>query len=185
MLEKFIKILPFFAVLSVFFALATCSCDEQPTQQSQVLTDKQKKDSIEKITRQLISQEKKAIDEYIEKSGNGFVKTGTGLRYRIVNQGDSELIKKGNMVALDYELRLLNGDLLDSSEESGKKVFVVGHGGVESGLEEAILLLHKGDVAEIVIPSRLAYGLTGDGTKIPHMAVLVYKVKVIENQENY
>ena len=47
------------------------------------------------------------------------------------------------------------------------------------------LKMLKGDEAEIVIPSRLAYGLTGDGDKIPCMATLVYKLKVIEHQTNY
>ena len=63
-------------------------------------------------------------------------------------------------------------------------MFVVGHGGVESGLEEAVLHLHYGDEAEIVIPSHLAYGLTGDGNKIPINSTIVYKVKVVENQSN-
>ena len=185
MLGKLIKILPLFAVLSMFFAFGACSGDEKPTQQSKILTEKQKKDIIEKINKQLISQEKEAINKYIEKSGNNFAETGTGLRYYIVNQGDGEPIKLGDIVAMKYEKRLLNGDIVESSEENGNKVFVVGHGGVESGLEEAILLLHKGDEAEIVIPSRLAYGLTGDGDKIPCMATLVYKLKVIEHQTNY
>lgn len=185
MLKNFAGILLFFAVLSVFFAFGACSGDEKPVQQSQIMTNKQKKDSIEKINRQLISQEKEAINRYIEKSGNTFAETGTGLRYYIVNQGDNEPIKTGDIVAIKYEKRLLNGDVVESSEEKGNKVFVVGHGGVESGLEEAIMLLHKGDEAEIVIPSRLAYGLTGDGNRIPCMATLVYKLKVIEHQTNY
>lgn len=185
MSRDFVKILSFFAVLSMFFALGICSCDEKADQRSQHADNKQIKDSIENINRKLVFQEKEAIKEYVEKSGKSFVETGTGLRYCIENEGDGELIKTGNLVALDYKLSLLNGDLLDSSEKGEKKVFIVGHGGVESGLEEAVLMLHKGDEAEIIIPSHLAYGLTGDGDKIPHMATLVYKVKVIENQINY
>ena len=94
------------------------------------------------------------------------------------------MIKTGDIVALDYELRLLDGELVYSSKENGLKVFIVGRGGVESGLEEAVLHLHKGDEAEIIIPSHLAYGLAGDGDKIPIRSTIVYKLKVIENQSN-
>jgi len=57
---------------------------------------------------------------------------------------------------------------------------VVGHGGVESGLEEAVLLLHAGDKARIIIPSHLAYGLVGDDDKIPARATLIYEIELIE-----
>jgi FKBP-type peptidyl-prolyl cis-trans isomerase len=51
---------------------------------------------------------------------------------------------------------------------------------VESGLEEVILFLKKGDRAKIIIPSHLAFGLVGDGNKIPAMATLVYDLELIE-----
>ena len=104
--------------------------------------------------------------------------TGTGLRYRIVKQGDTALIKTKDIVSMEYEVRLLDGEVIYSSKEFGQKVFVVGRGGVESGLEEALLHLHKGDVAEIILPSHLAFGLLGDGDRIPPKSALVYKVKI-------
>lgn len=184
MLRFLLKILTVFAVTSIFFMMGACSDGAERVSKTGFADNKQKKDSLENLNRYLVSQEKEAINEYILNSGADFVKTGTGLCYRIINQGDSELIRTGDIIVLDYELRLLNGDLIYSSDESGKKVFVVGHGGVESGLEEAILHLHRGDEAEIIIPSHLAYGLAGDGDRIPIRSTLVYKVKVIENQIN-
>lgn len=184
MLLKLIKIISLLAVFSLIInVFAACERNNQRKQRAQ---DEQKlnKDSIESINRRLVAQEKKAIKKYIEDNNLNVVETGTGLCYCIVNQGDGESIKAGNVVALDYKVKLLNGKLIYSSEESGYKVFVVGHGGVESGLEEAILHLHKGDEAEIIIPSHLAYGLLGDGNMIPPRSTIVYNIKVIENQLN-
>src|SRR5690554_7176596 len=45
----------------------------------------------------------------------------------------------GKVVSLNYEIRLLDGTLCYSSDEDGMKVFLVGQGGVESGLEEGVL----------------------------------------------
>ena len=38
------------------------------------------------------------------------------------------------------------------------------------------------DVAKLIIPFQLAYGLHGDDNRIPEYATLVYTIKVIENQ---
>ena len=71
------------------------------------------------------------------------VQTGTGLRYQIHEDGDGVLIKEGDIVTLEYEIGLLNGDMIYSSENDGVKTFMVGRGGVESGLEEAILKMYQ------------------------------------------
>ena len=56
----------------------------------------------------------------------------------------------------------------------------LGSGGVESGLEEGILLLKLGDKARFIIPSYLAHGLSGDQDKIPPKATLIYTIKIID-----
>ena len=183
MLKIFNKILLTIAVLSVVTMFAACS-DNAYNQGDKTTDIRQERAKLEEANRNLVKQEKEIIDEYITNNGLEFVKTGTGLRYRIANQGDSTLIKSGDIITMEYELRLLNGELLYSSDNGGYKVFVVGRGGVESGLEEAVLYLHKGDEAEIIIPSYLAHGLTGDGIMIPPHATLLYKVKIIDNQIN-
>ena len=85
-------------------------------------------------------------------------------------------------MTLEYELHSIQGDLIYSSENEGVKKFVVGDGSVESGLDEAVAYLHKGDVAKVIIPFHLAYGLHGDDRDIPEYATLVYTIKIIEIQ---
>lgn len=165
-------------VIMAIIMLLSCENNSQTQQSSQSVDAKQRKESVEKANRYIVIQENEAINDYIGRHQMDVVKTGTGLRYRIVKQGDTELIKRGDVVSMDYEVRLLTGDLLYSSKEYGKKTFLVGKGGVESGLEEAVLHLHKGDVADIIIPSHLAFGLLGDGDKVPPRAALIYKIRI-------
>ena len=54
----------------------------------------------------------------------------------------------------------------------------VGKSEVASGLQEGLKYLHEGDKAIMIIPSHLAYGLTGDGDKIKQYQVLVVDVHV-------
>ena len=181
MLKIFNKILLTIAIISFVTILASCT-DIADNQSNNDENLKQDKERLEEANRYLVQQEKEIINEYIKNCGYDFVETGTGLRYCIISQVDSTLIKTGNIVSMEFEVRLINGEIIYTSENEGLKVFQVGRGGVERGLEEAILHLHKGDRAEIIIPSYLAHGLTGDGKGIPPRSILVYKVKVIDNK---
>lgn len=138
---------------------------------------------LEEANRNLLIQEAGRINDYIENHQLNVVQTGTGLRYQIHNQGEGELVKEGDVVTLEYEVRLLDGNLIYSSEKDGDKTFLVGRGGVESGLEEAILKLRKNSVATLILPAHLAHGLTGDGNRIPSRATLVYEIKVVDKIE--
>jgi FKBP-type peptidyl-prolyl cis-trans isomerase len=137
-------------------------------------------ESLEEANRNFLIQEAGLINDYIEYHKLNVIQTGTGLRYQIHDQGDDDLIEEGDIITLEYEVRLLNGNLIYSSENDGNKTFLVGRGGVESGLEEAVLKLSKNSVATLILPAHLAYGLTGDGNKVPHRATLVYKIKVVD-----
>jgi FKBP-type peptidyl-prolyl cis-trans isomerase len=56
---------------------------------------------------------------------------------------------------------------------------VVGKGGVESGLEEGILLLHEGDKARFVLAPHLAHGLIGDENRIPPRSIIIYYIELL------
>ena len=90
------------------------------------------------------------------------------------DEGDSA--RSGKVVSLSFRLRLLDGKLLYTSDSLGIKTFILGRGGVESGLDEGLRLLREGDSARFVMPPHLAHGLVGDQKRIPRMAIIVYDV---------
>lgn len=137
---------------------------------------------METANRYLLNEEEEEIDRYVKRHGFEMVSTGTGLRYQILKQGSDKQIESGQMVSLEYELHSLTGELIYSSEKEGIKRFIVGDGSVETGLDEAMTHLHYGDVAKVIIPFHLAYGLHGDDRSIPEYATLVYTIKIIDNQ---
>lgn len=174
------KLIILFFLTTLFVVFISCS-NSTPKQEPVQNIDKKELDrSLENVNRLMLQQESDLINEYIEKNNIDVVRTGTGLRYQIIEYGDGDLIKKGDVVTLEYELCLLSGELLYSSENNGNKIFLVGRGGVESGLEEAVLKLRKNSSAILILPPHLAHGLIGDGNRIPPKAILVYKIKVID-----
>ena len=161
--------------------LCLFSCREKPKPSTPV-TKQEIKSSMETANRYLMNEEEEEIERYVKRHGLDMVTTGTGLRYQILKQGSENQIEKGQMVSLEYELHSLMGELIYSSENDGLKVFKVGEGQVEAGLDEVMTHLHVGDLAKVIIPFHLAYGLHGDDRSIPEYATLVYTIKVIDNQ---
>ena len=157
------------------------SCDNVKNRKdSPVIDEKQLELSLEEMNRKMLQYESELIDNYVEKNNLNVIKTGTGLRYQLVEEGYGDLIKKGDIVTLQYELRLLSGELLYSSDNEGNKTFLVSRGGVESGLEEAVLKFRMNSEAILILPPHLAHGLIGDGNRIPPKAILVYSIKVVD-----
>ena len=168
--------------LILMLLLALFSCDNNEPKQQLSITKSEMKNSMEKANRYLLNEEEEDIENYVKRHDLTMTSTGTGLRYQILKQGSEKKIEKGEQVTLEYELHSIAGDLIYSSENDGVKSFVVGEGTVESGLDEAMTYLHRGDVAKLIIPFHLAYGLHGDDDKIPEYATLVYTIKIIDNQ---
>lgn len=171
-----------FKYLMVLLLLPFFSCEEKPVKQPAPVSKTEMKNSMETANRYLLNEEEEDIANYIKRHGLEMTATGTGLRYQIVKQGSDQRIGKGEKVTLEYEVGSIAGDLYYSSEKDGIKSFVVGEGGVESGLDEAMAYLHRGDVAKLIVPFHLAYGLHGDDNRIPEYATLVYTIKILDNQ---
>lgn len=159
--------------------LTACNGVENSENNTKIVDYQQQKESVEKANRYLVAKESEDINDYIERRGLDFERTGTGLAYCILNHGRGLQIKRNEVISIEYEVRLLTGDVLYSSKQDGIKTFTVSKGGVESGLEEAVSYMRHGDVAEVVIPSHLAHGLIGDGNKVPPRATLIYKIKIL------
>ncbi len=124
--------------------------------------------------------EDQQIEDFINRYGWKMTKTPTGLRYLIYQKGPGQKAVKDKVAVCRYSLKLLNGQEIYRSEKEGLKEFRIGHGGVENGLEEGILLLKVGDKAKFIVPSHLAFGLLGDQDRIPSGATLVYDIELVQ-----
>lgn len=165
----------------MLLALLMASCHEKPHPVAPP-SDAQLKESLEKANRVLANDEEEDIESYVRRHQWDMVSTGTGLRYEIVQQGEGPLIQAGQLVTMEYVLYDIFGDVVYSSENDGVMQFLVGQGAEVAGLDEAVRHLHRGDVAHVIVPSHLGYGLLGDQESVPGRATLIYTLKIIEVQ---
>ena len=176
------------------FAIFLCSCDtDLPNRKAGSQNDRpainpnEHKESLIKANTIRVQKEDVEIDRFVKRHQWDMLETGTGLRYLIYYEEEGEEAttclpdrQAGKTAVINFKISLLDGTVCYSSENDGPKKFTIGQGGVESGLEEGILLLKVGDKAKFILPSHLAYGLLGDGNKIPSHAVNIYNVELIE-----
>lgn len=136
------------------------------------------KESLIQQNRQLIAEEIEMIDAYVERNGLKLDTTSTGLRYKILEKTKGREVRLMKDVTLSYNASLLNGDLCYSSDSSGQLSFTIGQSNQPSGLQEGVLKMKEGEKAIFIIPSYLAYGITGDGICIPGSSSILYRVKL-------
>ncbi len=165
---------------AVIFLLFSCKNESKPQEkQAHNISKQELKKELLKSNNHFLKIEDQNIKDYIQRHHYQMTKTGTGLYYEIYKEGSGPVAQEGDIAVLKYTLRLINGVVVYDSEQDGLKEFRISKGGVESGLEEGILLLKLGDCARFILPSHLAFGLAGDHNKIPRKATLVYDIELI------
>jgi FKBP-type peptidyl-prolyl cis-trans isomerase len=132
------------------------------------------------INRYIIQKDRERIQSYSERKGIALKESATGLWYNIEKEGDGVFFKDNDRIRFEYDCSLLDGTRCYSSKELGPKEIIMGRSGLPSGLDEGLKLLKPGGAAIFIIPPFLAYGLIGDGKKIPPRATLVYNVIIIK-----
>lgn len=164
----------------LFLSAIICSCSRKNEKELTAREIRETEEALVGANRMMIQKDKVRIEEYIQKHHLSLLETQSGLWYGILDAGKGKAVKEGMTVTLSYELSLLDGTLCYNSDSLGIKEFLVGQGGVESGLEEGVLLLKEGSKAIFIMPPHLAYGLPGDGDCIPRRSIIVYHVEILK-----
>ena len=100
--------------------------------------------------------------------------TASGLQYKVITMGTGEKPQKTDRVKVDYEGRLIDGTVFDSSYKRGKPAtFPVGQ--VIAGWTEALCMMPVGSKWEVYVPQELGYG-DREQQKIPPFSCLVFTI---------
>lgn len=108
----------------------------------------------------------------------GVKTTESGLQYKVLKPGSGKSPTASDMVKINYEGKLLDGTVFDSSYDRGEPV-VFPVQGMIPGFSEGLELMQEGGQYELYIPAELAYGETGNPGIDPN-STLIFKVDMIE-----
>lgn len=131
------------------------------------------------------SEEQEGVEEAVDQGvaalvefgeQEGVIKRPSGLLIKIVERGEGGIIKPTDRALVNYEGRLADGTVFDTSYGRGPAAIPVY--GVIRGWEEALLLMQIGSKWEIALPSKIAYGKAGQ-RGIPPDSILFFTVELV------
>lgn len=125
--------------------------------------------------RTIAQSEETSINEYVARRKWDMQKLPEGVRLWEYEKGRGPKINVEDSVHIVYSVEAINGKLIYSDI---KDDYVAGRRQQMIGLDQAVLQLSVGSRAKVILPSNLAYGIGGDGDRIPQSAILVIDVKV-------
>jgi FKBP-type peptidyl-prolyl cis-trans isomerase len=166
-------------VLTLFFLLLSCN---NPSSTGVIQSGSKKTEKIAPLlleNRKFVELENEEIELFLKRYKWNMKQTDTGLRYEITKKGKGTHFKTGETVTLEYRTMLLSGEEIYNSNTDGVKNFVVERSEEIAGLHEVIKLMNPSTEARLIIPSHLAYGVTGDGNKVNPYQTIVMKIKVL------
>lgn len=162
------------AILSAFALFSLVACEEGDVIKE---IDRKREERV-KATEVDTQKGRDFLTENAKKAG---VKTTpSGLQYEVVRAVSADIARPTatDRVKVNYEGKLVNGKVFDSSYTRGQPIeFVLNE--VIPGWTEGLQLMKPGEEFMFYLPSDIGYGPRGAGEDIPPNATLIFKVELL------
>lgn len=156
--------------------LFMASCDNTPViNVPDKDTDNQLKERLINANKYIATSETAQIDAYVARRGWEMQTLTCGARWCEYAVGKGASINYEDSVTITYSVEALNGTTFYTHKTER---LAVGRHQTTTGIDAALLKLHRGSKARIIVPSEAGFGVVGDGDRIPTRAVLVYDLTV-------
>ena len=175
-----------FRIILLPFILINFSCNNS-SENSSSLDHKSfqkidQKKSIE-MNKFWLKDEVFKIDQYCLRHGLEMNISKSGMRYYVIySETNGVKPKIGNEVTMSYDIRLMDSNQTRCyhSDSNGLAKFKLEQSLIESGINEVVSYLNKGDSALVILPHHIAHGVTGDSKKIPPLSTVLYFIKILD-----
>lgn len=134
---------------------------------------------MEQMLAEMAAQNLAEAEDFLaaNKTAEGVQTTDSGLQYKIERIGNGVVPNQDSIVRVDYELTLLDGQVMDSSYQRGVPAeFPVS--GVISGFAEAITMMPIGTKMRVWVHPSMGYGEGGTQDIEPN-SLLIFDIEIL------
>lgn len=148
-------------------------------EQMQQVMEKFREDAMQK-QKQSATANLKQSEAFLakNKTAKGVVELPGGLQYRIIKTGTGKKPKLDDSITVNYEGKLIDGKVFDSSYQRGEPVTLKLNQVIE-GWKQALPLMTVGSKWELFVPPNLAYGDRSPSPTIPPNSALIFTVELL------
>lgn len=172
-------------IYSCLAGILVCSLASCKNKEEQELPVEWNTEKSTEMNKQFSAEEELEINLFLSRKPEWkMIKTGSGLRYFIYENGEGETALPDDYVDIEYRISLLDGTECYATLPDEVEEIKVDKAQVESGIQEAIKLMRQGDKARLIVPSHLAHGIVGDMSKIPPLSTLVVDIRLVRLYRN-
>jgi FKBP-type peptidyl-prolyl cis-trans isomerase len=170
----------------LLFIISVTGCHNRERRNQEAASRMPDMEELIRANQIMVAEDDRRIAEKALQEGWDLTRTETGEYYQLLlpreagrnESAEGTAIGPGDEVVLTYTLHLLGGEPIRRSAEAGLKRFIVEGSEAESGMHAVVKHFRTGDSVRIILPPHRAFGLMGDGDKIPGRAILWYEVRV-------
>jgi FKBP-type peptidyl-prolyl cis-trans isomerase FklB len=147
----------------------------------------------------ILERDKEAIQKFLQENPIASVKEysepieGFYMFWQVSTKPERNNLLRGDTVSVNYIGKTLDKKIFDSSIEqvardngifsAGRKYqplrYAVGYGFTITGFEFALSMMHAGEKATVIFPSRLGYGTQASGG-IPSNSPLIFELELVQ-----
>ena len=172
----------FLLLLTIY--LFSCSSENQSNEKSN--EQKWSKEHSVDYNEEVHIREELSIKSFLQHFS--FLKmkmTNSGLRYVKYIVTDLEKPEYGDNLKFAIDIKLLDQSMDEPScyktdINEGYEEIILGKSEIESGIQEALSMMRKGECLKCILPSYLGHGLIGDRYTIPPQAILYIDIKLVD-----
>ena len=136
---------------------------------------------METRQKELAEKRGKEGEKFLAENKNkpGVKTTASGLQYKVIKEGTGPQPKATDTVTVNYEGKLIDGTVFDSSYKRGQPA-TFPLNSVIKGWTEGLQLTKVGGKCQLFIPPNLAYGDRAMGPDITPNSTLIFDIELLD-----
>ena len=178
---KHLFFLLFYAGMMIF--LTSCGSNGAPIPVAEVTTQTFEEEKIA-VNQEIVRREHADIALVAKRYHWNLTQTSTGLFYEILNKKKGIYPQTKDRVQIKGKIYLQDGTEIYNDQADGIKELIINRSDDVVGLHELLKLMCEGEKSRAIIPSYLAFGISGDGEQIPALAFLICEIELIKINKN-